>query len=103
MFEAGGHDTRTVSDENLVGTGDDRLIDICKAEDRWLVTFDVGFGDIRAHPPGQHAGVLLLRLRDQQPSVTLDILRRVLAELDFEVVDGAPVIATDEDVRIRRP
>jgi hypothetical protein len=31
------------------------------------VTFDVGFGDIRAYPPAGHHGIIVLRLRDQQP------------------------------------
>lgn len=43
-----------------------------------LVTFDLGFGDIRAYPPASHSGVVLLRLADQRPDVVADVLGRFL-------------------------
>ncbi len=102
LLRAAGHDADTVPDEGLTGAVDDRLLTTCIAEGRMLVTFDVGFGDLRAHPPGQHAGIVLLRIRDQQPETTLAVIRRFLDEHDLDVLAGALVVVSDESVRIRR-
>ena len=37
-----------------------------------LVTFDLGFAEVRAYPPGTHPGVLALRLSDQQPAAVTE-------------------------------
>jgi hypothetical protein len=69
---------------------------------RLLVTFDLGFGDVRRYPPGGHDGIILLRLEDQHPELVLDVLRRLLAQQDLDSVEGALVVVTDTTVRIRR-
>ena len=102
LFTESGHETHTVTDEGLNGVDDEQLFAVCVRKDRLLITFDVGFGDVRAHPPGTHAGIILMRLRDQQPAVTLDVLRRVLAAHDLASFAGALVVVSDDHVRIRR-
>jgi predicted nuclease of predicted toxin-antitoxin system len=62
VLTAAGHDADTVSDERLTGVDDETLLQVCQREQRMLITFDVGLGDVRAHPPGSHHGVVLLRL-----------------------------------------
>jgi predicted nuclease of predicted toxin-antitoxin system len=103
LLVAAGYDADTVHDEALTGTDDEKLIEICRREERLLVTFDVGFGDVRAHPPGSHSGVVLLRLRDQQPPAVLDVIRRLVADYDLASFAGALAVVSDERVRIRRP
>lgn len=102
LFTAAGHQVDSVPDQGLTGVADDTVLAARVREGRWLVTFDVGFGDVRAHPPGQHPGIVLRRLRDQQPMATLDVVRRVLAEHDLESLAGSLPVVTDESVRIRR-
>jgi len=63
-----GHDVDTVASEGLVGHPDPDVIAAAVADDRALVTFDLGFGDPRAYPPGSHQGVILLRLADHSPT-----------------------------------
>lgn len=65
-----GHECHTVADESLTGAPDAKLMDICRSEQRMLVAFDLRFGDVRVYPPSSHAGIVLLRLRDQQPDAT---------------------------------
>lgn len=103
VLVAGGYDADTVQDEALTGTDDEQLIEICRREERLLLTFDIGFGDVRAHPPGSHSGVVLLRLRDQQPRAVLDVIRRLVADYDLASLIGALAVVSDERVRIRRP
>ncbi|MBA3621394.1 MAG: DUF5615 family PIN-like protein [Euzebyales bacterium] len=49
---AAGHQVDTVADEGLTGTPDPALLDVCRREQRLLITFDVGFGDLRVPAPG---------------------------------------------------
>ena len=45
MLRLAGHDVATVREQNLSSTPDELLIDICRREDRCLVTLDRGFGN----------------------------------------------------------
>jgi predicted nuclease of predicted toxin-antitoxin system len=62
LLRAGGHDALSVFEQHLTGTTDDKLWPLIQAESRILFTADKGFGDVRAHPPATHAGVVLFRL-----------------------------------------
>ena len=63
-----GHEVDTIVDEGLTGAADSVVIEACRADERMLVTFDVGFGDIRAYQPGSHDGIVVLRLADNDPT-----------------------------------
>lgn len=101
LFEAHGHSCHTVADEELTGAPDAKLIDVCRSEQRMLVTFDVGFGDVRTYPPAEHAGIVLLRLRDQQPDATLQALRGLLAARDLAGLAQRLAVVTEDRVRVR--
>jgi len=58
-----GHDVATVYDEQLAGRSDADIATAVKAEKRCLVTSDLGFADPRRYPPGEFAGLIVLRLR----------------------------------------
>jgi predicted nuclease of predicted toxin-antitoxin system len=53
-----GHDATTVGQQNLAGSSDTYLLQVCQQERRALLTLDVGFADIRTYPPGQYAGLI---------------------------------------------
>jgi predicted nuclease of predicted toxin-antitoxin system len=101
VFAGRGHDVHTIPDEGMVGHPDDAVWGACVTEQRMLVTFDLGFGDIRAYPPS-HPGVILLRLPDQRPAMVADVLGRFLADHDLDALAGHLVIVTDTVVRWRR-
>lgn len=96
-----GYDADTVADEGMAGVSDPHLFKTCQVEQRLLITFDIGFGDVRVYPPAQHAGIVLLRLSDQQPQATLDVLRRVLLSQDLAQLDRSLCVVTEDRVRIR--
>ena len=51
IFRAAGHDVQTVRDEGLQGSSDQHLYDVCRFEQRCLVTLDLDFADtIRFQP-----------------------------------------------------
>lgn len=100
---AAGHDVDTVADEQLVGRPDPVVLAGAVAAERALVTSDLGFGDPRAYPPGTHRGVILLRLRDQQPDNVVAVVQRLLDNHDLDELAGCIVVVTEALVRIRRP
>jgi len=100
---AAGHDVDTVADEKLVGRPDPVVLAGAVADDRALVTFDLGFGDPRAYSPGAHRGVIILRLRDQQPANLASVVQRLLENHDLDELAGCIVVVTETLVRIRRP
>lgn len=64
------------------------------------VTFDLGFADVRAYPPGSHAGVLVLRLADQRPRTVLAVVQGVLAEHDIDTFAGRLVVVNERVVTV---
>lgn len=101
LFEAHGHQCETVADEGLTGAADAKLIERCRSEQRMLVTFDLGFGDVRSYPPAEHTGIVLLRLRDQQPGATLRALRGLLAARDLARLRQRLTVLTEDRMRVR--
>jgi predicted nuclease of predicted toxin-antitoxin system len=72
-----GHDAVTVDDEGLGGQPDARVADACRAEGRAILTLDLDFADIRVYPPGDYAGIIVLR-----PSLqTITNTRRLVGQV----------------------
>jgi len=55
----------TITDEGPIGAPDREVVAAATAPGRILISLDRGLGDIRAYPPGSHAGIVVLRLTDQ--------------------------------------
>lgn len=98
-----GHDVDTVPEEHLAGQPDADVLAAAVGDERALVTFDLGFGDPRAYPPGSHRGVILLRLRDQQPDNVVSVLQRLAENHDLDELVGCVVVVTERLIRIRWP
>jgi predicted nuclease of predicted toxin-antitoxin system len=62
-----GHDTDTVPQERLAGR-DGRIVwEAAQQSERFLITQDLDFSDLRRFVPGSHHGLLLIRLRRPGP------------------------------------
>ena len=79
-----GHDVDTVTEEGLTGAADDVVLAAATDHGRLLVTLDRGLADIRRHPPGAHAGVLVLRVNDQSATAVRDLVTTLLALHDLD-------------------
>ncbi len=97
-----GHDTLTVWDEEMRGAPDADIATACRTENRCLITFDKGFGDIRTYPPADYGGIIVLRLERQSRSCLLAAWARVAEVLAAEPLVGRLWIVDDHGVRIRR-
>jgi len=101
-LQALGHDVDTVRSEHLAGRDDDEVWQAAQAADRFLITQDLDFSDVRRFTPGTHAGLLLVRLA--QPGGTA-LAARVAILFATEQVDqwrGCLVVATEHKVRVKR-
>lgn len=97
-----GHDAASVVEQSMGGTKDPALWQAVQAEDRFLVTADKGFGDVRFYPPGTHAGVLLLRPDQDGIRPVMELLERVITSYDLQNLTGTITVATPRGIRIRR-
>ena len=103
LLAAAGYDCQTVYDEHLAGASDPDVAQACQAEGRVLVTLDLDFSDVRAYPPGTHAGIMVLRPRVPDRDSTLALIERVLPLFASEALTGCLWIIDTERVRVRAP
>ena len=96
-------DTTTIVEEGLSGTLDPDLWEIIQKEERFLITGDKAFADIRRYPPGTHFGVLLLRPEEEGiPQLKL-LVDEVLKLGMLEKLSRCIAVASPGRLRIRRP
>ena len=101
ILRAAGHEAETVHEEGMTGWADPDIARRCQAEKRSLVTLDVGFASVRTYPPGEHAGIIVLRLGRQDKPHTLSVIRSVLPLLGHEPLEGRLWIVEEGRVRVR--
>ena len=75
LLRLAGHDVATVRDQQLVGTTDEHLFEVCAAEKRALVTLDHDFGHVLRFPPERSSGIVILELTPRADADT--VLARV--------------------------
>lgn len=103
ILEILGHDVDTVLDEELVGSTDNQIWDTAQREGRFLITQDLDFSDIRVFKPGQHYGILLIRLRSPGRLALTERIKDLFESENPESWKKCFVVATDRKLRIRHP
>jgi predicted nuclease of predicted toxin-antitoxin system len=98
-----GHDVDTVIDESLSGAPDPDVVIASTAAKRILISLDRGLGDIRAYPPGTHAGIIVLRLTDQSAPAVAKAVSDLAAMADLGNLAGAVTVMQRGLLRIRHP
>ncbi|MFB0546160.1 MAG: DUF5615 family PIN-like protein, partial [Anaerolineae bacterium] len=89
-------------EQDMGGWKDTELWQAVQAEGRFVVTANKGFADIRAHPPGSHAGVLLLRPDREGIPAVVELMEQVLAVCTLDDLSGTVAVVTPRGLRIRR-
>jgi predicted nuclease of predicted toxin-antitoxin system len=84
-----GHDMATVSAQSISGCEDQVLYDVCRAEQRILVTLDMDFANPLRFPPEATAGIIVLR----PPRPLLTLLRAALTSVLGRIETGTESIA----------
>jgi predicted nuclease of predicted toxin-antitoxin system len=101
LLAGAGHDAVTVGERRMVGDPDATVATVCQREGRAVVTLDLDFADIRAYPPGDYAGIIVLRLARLDKPRVLSLLQRLLPVLEREPFAGKLWIVEEASVRIR--
>jgi len=98
-----GHDVHTVEQENLAGHSDDEVWAAAQREERFLITQDLDFSDIRNFAPGKHHGILLLRLHNPDFITLIARVHDLFREENVKGWGRSIVVASEHKVRILRP
>ena len=68
----------TVDAQDLSSVTDETLIEICRVEDRAVVSFDKDFADVIRFSPARYRGIIVLRLPEP---VTLPMILNALTRV----------------------
>lgn len=96
-----GYEAATVLEQDLGGSTDTVLASICQKETRVLITLDTDFADIRAFPPKQYYGLIVLRLKRHDKTYVRQILSRLIRKLSTEPLERRLWIVEENRIRIR--
>jgi predicted nuclease of predicted toxin-antitoxin system len=102
ILKSAGFDAHTVADEDLAGAHDETVADASRSEARILVTLNLDFANIRAYPPGEHAGIVVLRVKHQDKVTVLIYLRRLIMALARRSPSGELWIVDGNRIRFRQ-
>jgi predicted nuclease of predicted toxin-antitoxin system len=98
-----GHQVDTVPSEGLAGQEDATIWKTAQAAGCFFITQDLDFSDLRDFRPGNHPGILLLRLIQPGRNAIFERLFWLFRNETVEDWVGCFVIASDTKIRIRRP
>jgi predicted nuclease of predicted toxin-antitoxin system len=101
LFVEAGYDALTVPDRQMGGQPDPEIAAACQREGRTVVTLDLDFADIRAYPPGDYAGIIVLRLARLDKLRILAVLERLLTVLEQQLHAGKLWIVDETTIRMR--
>jgi predicted nuclease of predicted toxin-antitoxin system len=96
-----GHEADSVREEGLAGAPDPVVLGQARAEERVLLTLDKGIGDLRAYPPSQFSGIVLLRPSSSGRIATLSFARKHVPLLLTQSLASRLVVVTDRGLRWR--
>lgn len=97
-----GHDVDSVRSEQLTGHQDADVWTAAQSDDRFLITQDLDFSDIRKYVPGSHRGLLLIRLRRPGRTAIFDRVQSLFTAEPVDTWVGCLVVATEHKVRVIR-
>lgn len=96
------HDVQTVHDEGLSGALDPAVVAAGRKENPVLVTLDVDFADIRAYPPAETPGVMVLRPGNQSIRAVLGLLEHAVQSVTTEPVAHRLWVVEPGRIRVRQ-
>jgi predicted nuclease of predicted toxin-antitoxin system len=94
LFTAAGYPAETVRDQGWSGLQDDALWERVQAAQRWLVTADKGFGDVRMYVPGTYVGIILMRATIESRRRYVELAQATVRSARLEDVAGCLVVVT---------
>lgn len=96
-----GFEAATVAEERLSGTTDSALLELCRTEERVLVTLDLDFANVQSYPPETHSGIIVFRSKSQDKLTLIDLLKRIVPVLKGRSAAGQLWIVQPDRIRYR--
>jgi predicted nuclease of predicted toxin-antitoxin system len=96
-----GFEADSVREEALEGSEDTALALRIRAEGRILITLDLDFSNIRAYPPQDYPGLIVLRLKCQDRETVVTVVRRLVLALNRRSPAGELWIVEEDHIRRR--
>ena len=97
-----GHNTDTVTREKLLGHDDTLIWEVAQKTERFLISQDLDFSNIKRFIPGTHCGLLLVRLRDPGRNALVQRIETIFRTEGVESWVGCLVVGVGGKIRIRR-
>jgi len=101
MLISAGHDAKTLNEQLLKGINDSVLVNVCKDENRVLVTLDTDFSDIKTYPSQEFSGIIVLRVGSQAKQHVIKVFQGILSFIDREPLKQQLWIVEETNIRIR--
>ena len=101
ILRDGGFEADTIADERLTGAEDSAIAVRARSEGRVLITLDLDFANIRAYPPAEYAGIIVLRPKRQDKHAVLAVVDRVALVLANRTPAGELWIVEPDRIRFR--
>jgi uncharacterized protein DUF5615 len=98
-----GHDVHTTHGESLAGRPDHEVWTAVRRESRFLITQDLDYSDVRRYSPGEHHGILLVRLYLPGPRDLVDRVNEIFRAENVDEWAGCFVVATEHKIRLLKP
>jgi Domain of unknown function (DUF5615) len=101
LLKDAGHDVCTILEQNLQSAPDPIVIEVCRVEQRCLVTLDLDFSNPLQYNPSDYSGIAVLRLpRRPEPQDLLDAIETLINALKTETIDRKLWIIKHGQIRI---
>lgn len=101
LLNNASYDAMTVVQQGMAGVDDHNISEICRSEQRVLVTLDLDFANNRAYPPHQYPGIIVFRLRRTDKKYLLKICTQLISLLEHEQLSQRLWIVEESRIRIR--
>lgn len=102
LLDSAGYDVMTVAEQQMSGAQDEAIYEVCKSEDRIIVTLDHDFGQTLRFPPEDVAGIVVIECKGTvTPSFISSRLKELVALLRTRPIDHELWIVEPGRVRIR--
>lgn len=77
------------------------IFERCQSESRILISLDLDFANLRAYPPNQHSGIVVIRTRSQEKPALVSLIRRLTLALEKRTPEHELWIVEQDRIRFR--
>ena len=104
ILQMAGYDVATVPGQRLFGAADKTLIEVCRTEERCLITLDLEFGNPLVFKPTDYHGIIVLRLPSKpSPQDLLETVHTLTSALGQRDISGRLWVVQRSRVREYQP